>query len=114
MMLMAKPTAYILAAAILPAPHGTFAGDAKLDEALSALWQQYKAKFIDPSGRVIDNANGGISHSEGQGYSMLLAERFGDKDAFANAWLWTQRKSFGPSGPACRLAMGSDLDVACD
>lgn len=91
MMLMAKPTAYILAAAILLAPHGTFAGDAKLDEALSALWQQYKAKFIDPSGRVIDNANGGISHSEGQGYSMLLAKRFGDKDAFAKAWLWTQR-----------------------
>jgi endo-1,4-beta-D-glucanase Y len=93
MMLMAKPAAYIVAAATLLAPNDAFAaaGDAKLDEALSALWQQYKAKFIDPSGRVIDNANGGISHSEGQGYSMLLAERFGDKDAFAKAWLWTQQ-----------------------
>ena len=92
-LVLAKPAAYIGAAAALLAPNDAFAaaGDAKLDEALSAQWQQYKAKFIDPSGRVIDNANGAISHSEGQGYSMLLAERFGDKDAFAKAWLWTRQ-----------------------
>lgn len=97
MMLTAKPVAYMVATAIVFAQHGAFAeaDDAKLhtgpDEALSAQWQQYKAKFIDRSGRVIDNANGGISHSEGQGYSMLLAERLGDKNAFAKAWLWTQQ-----------------------
>jgi Glycosyl hydrolases family 8 len=72
MMLMAKPVAYMVAAAVVLAPHGAFAGaddeklHAGLDEALSAQWQQYNAKFIDQSGRVIDNANGGISHSEGK------------------------------------------------
>jgi endoglucanase len=93
MMLMAKPVACMVAAAIVLAQQGAFAGsdDAGTDEALSAQWQQYKAKFMEPSGRVIDNANGGISHSEGQGYSMLLAERLGDKNAFAKAWLWTRQ-----------------------
>jgi len=35
----------------------------------------YQSKFISPEGRVIDDANGGISHSEGQGYGMLIAVR---------------------------------------
>ncbi|MGG6894991.1 glycosyl hydrolase family 8 [Rhizobium sp. BR 315] len=36
-------------------------------------WIAYKAKFVDASGRVLDNGNSGISHSEGQGYGLLLA-----------------------------------------
>jgi endo-1,4-beta-D-glucanase Y len=38
-------------------------------------WRQYKDRFVTSEGRVVDNANGGISHSEGQGYAMLIAER---------------------------------------
>jgi endoglucanase len=41
-------------------------------------WRQYKDRFVTSEGRVVDNANGGISHSEGQGYAMLIAERLDD------------------------------------
>ena len=36
-------------------------------------WRAYLAKFVTPDGRVVDNANGGVSHSEGQGYGLLFA-----------------------------------------
>ncbi|WGR94613.1 glycosyl hydrolase family 8 [Bradyrhizobium sp. ISRA435] len=38
---------------------------------------------------MVDNANGGISHSEGQGYGMLLAERMNDRETFERIWRWT-------------------------
>jgi endoglucanase len=41
-------------------------------------------------GRIVDNANGGISHSEGQGYAMLIAERLNDRPTFEAIWQWTQ------------------------
>lgn len=55
-----------------------------------ALWQAYRDAFISPGGRVIDNANGNISHSEGQGYGMLLAVSAGDRDTFETLWTWTR------------------------
>jgi endoglucanase len=53
-------------------------------------WRQYKDRFVTSEGRVVDNANGGISHSEGQGYAMLIAERLGDRPTFEAIWRWTQ------------------------
>ncbi len=53
-------------------------------------WYIYKHTYIS-SGRVIDTGNGDISHSEGQGYGMLLAESYGDKQSFARIWSWTRR-----------------------
>ena len=55
-------------------------------------WQAYKAKFITQDGRVVDNANGGVSHSEGQGYGMLLAAIADDRETFASLWTWTERQ----------------------
>lgn len=55
-----------------------------------ALWTAWKAKFLAPEGRVIDDANGGISHSEGQGYGMLLAVAADDREAFRALWAWTR------------------------
>jgi endoglucanase len=52
-------------------------------------WDDYKARFVSPDGRVIDNANGGVSHSEGQGYALLLAVGAGDEASFATIWRWT-------------------------
>lgn len=53
-------------------------------------WQAYKAKFLDPGGRIVDDANGGISHSEGQGYGLLLAY-FADSPAdFEQIWSFTR------------------------
>jgi endoglucanase len=98
-MFLAKLAACILYVSTLLAPHRALAEEADLgsDESLLAVWPRYKAKFIDPNGRVVDNANGGISHSEGQGYAMLLAERLDDKDAFAKAWMWTRQNLLGHS-----------------
>ena len=53
-------------------------------------WRAYKARFVSESGRVIDTANGGVSHSEGQGYGMLLAVAANDRIAFDAIWGWTR------------------------
>ncbi|NLS13001.1 endoglucanase [Vibrio sp. SM6] len=55
-----------------------------------AQWQQYKASFLSENGRIIDNGNKNISHSEGQGYGMLMAVYFGDRESFETLWRWTQ------------------------
>ncbi|WP_306812602.1 glycosyl hydrolase family 8 [Sphingobium sp. CFD-2] len=38
-----------------------------------ALWSTFKSAFLLRSGRIVDNGNGGVSHSEGQGYGLWLA-----------------------------------------
>jgi endoglucanase len=48
----------------------------------SSLWADYKARFLSDDGRIIDNANNRISHSEGQGYGMLLALAASDQTSF--------------------------------
>ncbi|MGY6276483.1 glycosyl hydrolase family 8 [Methylomonas sp. MgM2] len=53
-------------------------------------WQTYKTRFVASEGRLIDTGNGGISHSEGQGYGMLLAVAHDDRDTFQNIWQWTR------------------------
>ena len=55
-----------------------------------ALWQAYKARFITDQGRVVDTANGMISHSEGQGYAMVVAVAANDRAAFEKIWGWTR------------------------
>lgn len=57
-------------------------------------WHLYKARFLEESGRIVDNVNGDISHSEGQGYAMLLAVAANDKSGFDKIWLWTQQELF--------------------
>jgi endoglucanase len=53
-------------------------------------WRAYKTKFLTESGRVVDTANGLISHSEGQGYGLLLAVAAGDRSTFDRVWGWTR------------------------
>lgn len=55
-------------------------------------WSAYKAAFTTADGRVVDNANGGISHSESQGYGMLLSYLAQDRDSFAAFWTFTKRE----------------------
>jgi endo-1,4-beta-D-glucanase Y len=78
----------LLAASTFPG----FALDA--DGAMRQLerhWPSFEARFVGEDGRVVDTANGGISHSEGQGYGMLLAVAAGDRDAFDSMWRWTRQ-----------------------
>ncbi|PTM40044.1 glycosyl hydrolase family 8 [Bosea sp. 124] len=53
-------------------------------------WELYRQKFVTPEGRVIDDANGGISHSESQGYGLLLACLAGDRSSFARIFGFTR------------------------
>ncbi|MCS6787513.1 MAG: glycosyl hydrolase family 8 [Thiobacillaceae bacterium] len=54
-------------------------------------WRLWRARFVDVQGRVIDNGQGGVSTSEGQGYGMLLAAAAGDAVSFERIWRWTRR-----------------------
>ncbi|MDH5756158.1 MAG: glycosyl hydrolase family 8 [Nitrospinota bacterium] len=56
-----------------------------------ALWERYKKTFITGDGRVVDYPQGEVSHSEGQGYSMLLALEHEDRGTFDKLWNWTRQ-----------------------
>jgi endoglucanase len=64
-----------------------FSGSAWSQE---SLWASYKERFVSSEGRVIDNGNGGVSHSEGQGYGLILAQANGDRETFERIWNWTK------------------------
>ena len=53
-------------------------------------WFAFKARFFSDDGRIIDSGNGGISHSEGQGYGMLLAALANDREAFDAMHGWAE------------------------
>lgn len=53
-------------------------------------WSDYKAGFISNDGRVIDYYKGDISHSEGQGYGLILAVLNSDRATFEKIWNWTR------------------------
>ncbi len=55
------------------------------------VWQAWKSAFLTPEGRVIDTLQQNASHSEGQGYGMVLATYFDDADAFRRMFQWTER-----------------------
>lgn len=49
-------------------------------------WEDFAARFVAPNGRLRDTANGDMSHSEGQGYGMLLAFMAGHIGDFERIW----------------------------
>ncbi|MCS7214604.1 MAG: glycosyl hydrolase family 8 [Thermodesulfovibrio sp.] len=53
-------------------------------------WANYKKTFLSEDGRIIDFQNNSITHSEGQGYGMLLSLLFDDKQTFDKIWSWTK------------------------
>lgn len=56
-----------------------------------AEWWEFKQRYLLPEGRIVDTGNGGASHSEGQGWGMLLAVAFDDRPAFDRVLSWTRR-----------------------
>lgn len=54
-------------------------------------WQAFKEAFVGQDGRVVDTGQGRISHSEGQGFAMLLAVHHDDRAAFDRLWQWTRQ-----------------------
>ncbi len=64
-----------------------------------ADWQDFRARFLAADGRVIDTGNGGVSHSEGQGYGLLFAQYADDQASFDRILAWT-RTNLGCRGDA--------------
>ena len=56
-----------------------------------ADWKRWKSAFLTDDGRVVDHLQDDASHSEGQGYGMLLATWFGDEAGFRRMHDWTSR-----------------------
>jgi endoglucanase len=65
---------------VLPSPVGS----------QQAGWASFKERFLAKEGRIVDDGNNGVSHSEGQGYGLILAEANDDREAFARIWNWTE------------------------
>ena len=53
-------------------------------------WEVFKQQFISADGRVSDNGNNNITHTEGQGMAMLMAIQSDDRSVFDNIWNWTR------------------------
>lgn len=58
--------------------------------AAPADWETFKKDYVTFDGRVIDFKKNAASHSEGQGYAMLLSVMNDDKETFDKLWLWTR------------------------
>lgn len=57
---------------------------------LNVPWAAWKAAYLSDDGRVVDTLQQGASHSESQGYGLLLAAIFGDYAAFDLIFDWTE------------------------
>jgi endoglucanase len=79
-----------LVASIFVLAFGVVSVQAQTSPIPTAAWNAYMQHFVDDSGRVVDTANGGISHSEGQGYGLLLAYLAGDRSSFERIWSFTR------------------------
>jgi len=55
---------------------------------LNASWVEYKARYIEADGRVIDRMNSDITHSEGVGYAMYFALKNNDIECFKKIHNW--------------------------
>ncbi|WP_159711073.1 glycosyl hydrolase family 8 [Geminicoccus flavidas] len=53
-------------------------------------WDAWCGRFLD-GGRVVDTGNGRVSHTEGQGYGLLLALAAEDTATFDAILAWTER-----------------------
>lgn len=60
-------------------------------------WSSFKSRFMTSDGRIQDTGNKNISHTEGQGYGMLLAVWYNDRSSFDSLWNWTQKNLSNPS-----------------
>ena len=57
----------------------------------ATAWDAYKARFLMPDGRIVDTGNQNVSHTEGQGFAMLMAVAYNDRASFNSMWNWTEK-----------------------
>lgn len=54
-------------------------------------WSTFRGRFVLPEGRLVDTGNGGVSHSEGQGWGLMFSAAFDDRASFDRILSWTRR-----------------------
>nr|WP_042959213.1 glycosyl hydrolase family 8 [Erwinia tasmaniensis] len=59
-------------------------------------WSSFKLRFMTSDGRIQDTGNQNVSHTEGQGYAMLMAVYYDDRSSFDKLWRWTQNNLSNP------------------
>jgi endoglucanase len=76
---------------LLAAPAGLLLGGrASAQPGTATSWALFKQRFLTAEGRIQDSDNGGISHSEGQAWGLLLAAKHDDWPAFERMLRWTR------------------------
>ena len=61
-----------------------------LEAKLEDVWLAWRSSNLDATGRVVDQLQRRSSHSEGQGYGMLLAATLGDQRSFDRMETWAR------------------------
>jgi len=61
-----------------------------LSRTAGTVWQAWKTAYLQADGRVVDRLQSNASHSEGQGYGMVLATEFADHEAFRQMLDWAE------------------------
>lgn len=74
---------------LLPGAGFGQSGAAILKHPLMPAWTAWKETYLAQDGRVVDSLQQGASHSESQGYGLLLAATVGDETAFDLIDDWT-------------------------
>ncbi|RRH78169.1 glycosyl hydrolase family 8 [Falsigemmobacter faecalis] len=59
------------------------------DHPLQEAWATWKTLCLTPEGRVVDGFQDNVSHSEGQGYGLVMAAIFGDRATADRIIGWT-------------------------
>ncbi len=85
--LLASGAAAAVGAVQLGASEGL--GTAPAADPLRPLWDSWKAAHLTSEGRVVDAFQDNASHSEGQGYGLVLAEAFDDLESFERILEWS-------------------------
>lgn len=73
-------------------------------------WEYYRHHFVSEDGRVIDFFQQKTSHSEGQGYGMLLAVAHKDREAFDRIYKWTRENLMVRADPFATWQWGMRIN----
>lgn len=89
------------------------------DDQNRSEWEVFRRRHVTNEGRVVDNANAGVSHSESQSYSLYVAARVDDRENFDRILAWTianlrVRKNDGLLAWRWRPGAGVDNNNATD
>jgi len=88
--LAAALTATVVGAGAGPARGQGLLATADLADTAQPIWAAWKAAYLQADGRVVDRLQHNASHSEGQGYGLVLATEFNDEDAVRRILDWTE------------------------